>query len=55
MGPDRDDAGTKQATKRPWERPRLTYEGSTAELIQGGGGKSAAGGDPGDMFKEKPH
>ena len=46
-----DDPVTAAKSKQPWEPPKLTYEGSTGELIQGGGGKSGTGQDPGDLLK----
>ena len=54
MSDHSDDSVTaagKHPTKQPWAPPRLTYEGSTEELIQGGGGKSGTGQDPGDALK----
>ena len=44
-------ADANRQSKRPWEPPRLAYEGSTGELIQQGS-KSGVTGDPGDTFKE---
>ena len=44
-------AAGKHPTKQPWQPPRLTYEGSTSELIQGGGWKSGVSADPGDALK----
>ena len=48
---DDPDTARKCSPKLPWETPKLTYEGSTGELIQGGGGKSGVSADPGDPAK----
>ena len=54
MSGDPNDSVTaagKHPTKQPWQPPRLTYEGSTGELIQVGSGKSGVSADPGEPLK----
>ena len=37
--------------RRPWEPMRLHREGRISDLVEGGGGKSGVGGDPGEARK----
>ena len=37
--------------RRSWEPMRLHREGRISDLVEGGGGKSGVGGDPGEARK----
>ena len=42
--------------KQSWETPRVAFQGTVGEILQGGGGKvSVFASDPGEQLCEKPH
>lgn len=41
------------SSRMTWEKMELAYLGKVSELVKGGGGKSQAAVDSGDVFKPK--